>query len=179
MLLCVVWLLTWTLVMASSLHQGYWLCFVSPQLFHEDGECWVYDEPLLKRIAQPRPWDDLPQIHTQCTHVNGQTTHTNTHASHNTGVFIRTHLHMTYFPSLRNDLNDWICTQLCVWWWTNVEWSQSGSKMKEKKKRLNHAAQCQGHRTFCTSVLCNNTCLYGLHNRACPRSRARDDDDDE
>ncbi|XP_059923738.1 oxysterol-binding protein-related protein 9 isoform X3 [Gadus macrocephalus] len=25
------------------------------RLFHEDGECWVYDEPLLKRIAQPRP----------------------------------------------------------------------------------------------------------------------------
>lgn len=24
---------------------------VFPQLFHEDGECWVYDEPLLKRLA--------------------------------------------------------------------------------------------------------------------------------
>lgn len=21
------------------------------QLFHEDGECWVYDEPLLKRLG--------------------------------------------------------------------------------------------------------------------------------
>ncbi|KAJ3599634.1 hypothetical protein NHX12_033590, partial [Muraenolepis orangiensis] len=25
------------------------------RLFHEDGECWVYDEPLLKRIASQRP----------------------------------------------------------------------------------------------------------------------------
>ncbi|XP_077463278.1 oxysterol-binding protein-related protein 9 isoform X2 [Stigmatopora argus] len=25
------------------------------RLFHEDGECWVYDEPLLKRLASPRP----------------------------------------------------------------------------------------------------------------------------
>ena len=40
------------------------------------------------------------------------------------------------------------------------------------KKRLNHAAQCQEHRTFCTSVLCNNSYLYGLHNRACPQSWA-------
>ncbi|MFT7819408.1 oxysterol-binding protein-related protein 9-like, partial [Arapaima gigas] len=24
------------------------------RLFHEDGECWVYDEPLLKRLAAPR-----------------------------------------------------------------------------------------------------------------------------
>nr|XP_061833771.1 oxysterol-binding protein-related protein 9-like isoform X2 [Nerophis lumbriciformis] len=24
------------------------------RLFHEDGECWVYDEPLLKRLASPR-----------------------------------------------------------------------------------------------------------------------------
>lgn len=27
---------------------------VSVQLFHEDGECWVYDEPLLKRLASQR-----------------------------------------------------------------------------------------------------------------------------
>lgn len=25
------------------------------QLFHEDGECWVYDEPLLKRLVSQRP----------------------------------------------------------------------------------------------------------------------------
>lgn len=24
---------------------------IALQLFHEDGECWVYDEPLLKRLA--------------------------------------------------------------------------------------------------------------------------------
>lgn len=29
-------------------------CFPSLQLFHEDGECWVYDEPLLKRMASLR-----------------------------------------------------------------------------------------------------------------------------
>lgn len=32
------------------------LCFF--QLFHEDGECWVYDEPLLKRLTSQRHWVD-------------------------------------------------------------------------------------------------------------------------
>lgn len=33
-------------------------CCVFLQLFHEDGECWVYDEPLLKRLASQRHWGD-------------------------------------------------------------------------------------------------------------------------
>lgn len=51
------------------------MCFF--QLFHEDGECWVYDEPLLKRVASQRHWEDntLSDTHTHprvcvktCTH---------------------------------------------------------------------------------------------------------------
>jgi len=35
------------------------------QLFHEDGECWVYDEPLLKRLASRGQWEDYahPDTH--------------------------------------------------------------------------------------------------------------------
>lgn len=36
-----------------------WPVAVPLQLFHEDGECWVYDEPLLKRLAASKHWGVL------------------------------------------------------------------------------------------------------------------------
>lgn len=41
---------------------------VSVQLFHEDGECWVYDEPLLKRLVSQRHWEDFSNLYT-LTHI--------------------------------------------------------------------------------------------------------------
>lgn len=96
------------------------------QLFHEDGECWVYDEPLLKRLVSQRHWEDYAHSDTHTYICINKCTHSR--------VFIRTLLQHHFLSKPWNDwwLNMYTALHLTVKLPYGNEWNQ-----KEKHQRCN------------------------------------------
>lgn len=96
------------------------------QLFHEDGECWVYDEPLLKRLVSQRHWEDYTHSDTHTYVCIKRCTHSR--------VFIRTLLQNHFLSKPWNDwwLNMYTALHLTVKQQYGNEWNQM-----EKHQRCN------------------------------------------